>query len=293
METSQKGDMYIFSVHATRRPVNRFDLAVAVEYIDTMPEDRIQPRVTRGRPRIGVAGGSDIQLKNYLDAVEAAGGEAVPLLPGAEGSPEASLDDLDGLVLTGGKDIDPALYRQRLRDGCGVEIDHPRDALEIPLARRALERDLPILGICRGVQVLNVAAGGTLHQDITLLDLPSGSHNQREASPQPPEDAAVHEVMIAPGSRLAEILGDGRLGVNTFHHQVIDRPAPRFAVVARSVERQGSGAIEGVEVPGRTFAVGVQWHPERMWRRVPACARLFSALVEAASRKRVARKRVG
>src|SRR5436853_2029682 len=215
METSQKGDMYIFSVHATRRPVNRFDLAVAVEYIDTMPEDRSQPRVTRGRPRIGVAGGSDIQLKNYLDAVEAAGGEAVPLLPGAEGSPEASLDDLDGLVLTGGKDIDPALYRQRLRDGCGVEIDHPRDALEIPLARRALERDLPILGICRGVQVLNVAAGGTLLQDIVLAGAGRASHNQREMKPEPAEDAATHEVEITPGSRLAETVEGARLGVNS------------------------------------------------------------------------------
>src|SRR5438309_11218131 len=144
-----------------------------------------------------------------------------------------------------------------------------------------------------GAQRLNGAAGGTIRQDIALLDLRAGSHNQREASPQPAEDAAVHEVMIAPGSRLAEILGDGRLGVNTFHHPSIGRPAPRFAVVARSVERQGSGAIEAVEVSGRTFAVGVQWHPERMWRRVAGCARLFSALVEAASGKRVARKQVG
>jgi putative glutamine amidotransferase len=256
-------------------------------------ERRKRKAVPRGRPRIGVAGGNAAQLKNYLDAVEAAGGEAVPLLPGAGSPPEASLDDLDGLVLTGGKDIDPALYGQRLQEGCAVEIDPPRDALEIPLARRALERDLPVLGICRGVQVLNVAAGGTLHQDITLVGLRPGSHNQREASPQPSEDAAVHDVMIGSGSRLAGILGGGRLGVNSFHHQVIDRPAPQFAVVARSIEREGSGVIEAVEAQGRSFAVGVEWHPERMWRRVPACARLFSALVSAAARVHAARKKVG
>lgn len=238
----------------------------------------------RRRPRIGVAGRDPAQLKNYLDAIAAAGGEAVPLLPGAGGSPESLLDGLDGLVLSGGRDIDPALYDQPLQEGLGVDVEAPRDALEIPLARGALERDLPVLGICRGVQVLNVAAGGTLLQDITLAGIPSGSHNQRAATPQPPEDAAVHEVTVAPGSRLAEIVGGTRIGVNTFHHQVIDRPAPRFTVVARSVEPRGDGVIEAVEVAGHSFAMGVQWHPERMWRRVPACARLFLALVRAAAK---------
>ena len=238
-------------------------------------------------PRIGVAGKETAQLKNYLEAIEAAGGEPVPLLPGTGGSPEALLHALDGLLLTGVKDIDPQLYGQSLREGLGVDVDGPRDELEIPLARRALERDLPVLGICRGIQVLNVAAGGTLLQDVTLAGIARGSHNQREAIPQPAEDAAVHEVTVTSGSRIAEILGETRIGVNTFHHQVIDRPADRFAVVARSVEPRGDGVIEAVEVAGRAFAVGVQWHPERMWRRVPACARLFAALVRAAARKPV------
>jgi len=245
----------------------------------------------RSRPRIGVAGSDPVQIRNYVEAVEAAGGEAVTLLPGAAGSPEALLDDLDGLVLTGGADIDPARFGQRLQEGCGVEVDAPRDALEIPLARGALEHDLPVLGICRGIQVMNVAAGGTLHQDITLVGLTQGSHNQRAAKPCPSEDAAVHEVTITPGSLLAQILGEGRVGVNTFHHQVIDRPAPGFAVTARAVDARGPGVIEAVEIPGRAFAVGVQWHPERMWRRLPAAARLFSALVAAASRTRAVRTR--
>ena len=238
------------------------------------------------RPRIGITGLNAVQLKNYIEAVEAAGGEAVPLTPGA-GSGDAVLNSLDGLVLSGGKDIDPELYGQQLQPGLGVDVDAPRDALEIPLARRALERDLPVLGICRGIQVLNVAAGGTLLQDIVLAGAGRATHNQREITPEPPEDAAIHEVTITPGSRLAEIVEGERLGVNTFHHQVLDKPAPRVAVVARSVEPRGDGVIEAVEVRGRAFALGVQWHPERMWRRVPACARLFTALIEAASRKRV------
>ncbi len=240
----------------------------------------------RMRPRIGITGQDMAHLKNYIEAVEAAGGEAVPLTPGA-GAGDAVMNSLDGLVLTGGKDIDPELYGQRLQPGLGVDVDRSRDALEIPLARRALERDLPVLGICRGIQVLNVAAGGTLLQDIVLAGAGRASHNQREMKPEPAEDAAIHEVAITPGSRLAEIVEGERLGVNTFHHQVLDQPAPRVAVVARSVEPRGDGVIEAVEVRGRSFALGVQWHPERMWRRVPACARLFAALIDAASRKRV------
>jgi putative glutamine amidotransferase len=244
-------------------------------------------RALPARPRIGIAGKDSQQVKDYCDAVEAAGGEPVPLFPGGGRSPAALVDDLDGLILTGGRDIHPALYGQSLREGLGVELDEARDALEIPLARSALERDLPVLGICRGVQVMNVAAGGTLHQDITLAGVPGGTHNQREAIPQPPLDAAVHEIAVTPGSRLAGILGATRIGVNTFHHQTIDRPAERFSVVARSVEPHGDGVIEAVEVAGRSFALGVQWHPERMWRRVAASARLFAALVTAAARKPV------
>lgn len=254
-------------------------------------------RASRVRPRIGIAGRDPDQLKEYCDAVEAAGGQPVPLFPDRAGDPAAALKDLDGLILTGGRDIDPAHYGQPLREGLGVDVDEARDALELPLARGAMDRDLPVLGICRGVQVMNVAGGGTLHQDITLVGIARGSHNQREAAPELPKDAAVHEVDVAAGSRLAEILGAARLGVNTFHHQVIDRPAPGFSVVARSAEprrdgRGEAGVIEAVEAAGRSFAVGVQWHPERMWRRVPACARLFSALVTAAARTR-ARRAVG
>jgi putative glutamine amidotransferase len=248
------------------------------------------PGASPYRPRIGVTGKNADQLKNYMEAVEAAGGEAVALIPdpaGREQSPDAVLAPLDGLVLTGGKDIHPDLYGQPLRQDLGVELDLPRDALEIPLARRALERDLPVLGICRGIQIMNVAAGGTLHQDLELAGSGRDTHNQREISPRPPDDAGVHAVAIEPGSRLAGILGAERVSVNTFHHQVIDHPAPQFAVVARSVEARGAGLIEAVESRGKGFAVGVQWHPERMWKTAPEFARLFRALIEAATGTRV------
>ena len=238
------------------------------------------------RPKIGITGKDLAQLANYIEAVEAAGGEAVPLFPAAGRLPDGALDSLDGLVLSGGDDIDPAAYGQAVRGELGVVVDHPRDALEIPLARKALEQDVPVLGICRGVQVLNVAAGGSLYQDMLLTGLSSESHQQRRHTPRPPDDAAVHEVVIAPGSQLAKIVGDDRLGVNTFHHQVIDKPAPRFAVSANATAPNGGGVIEALEAPDRSFAVGVQWHPERMWKREPACARLFAALVNAALQRR-------
>src|SRR5438552_4592416 len=104
----------------------------------------------RYRPRIGVVGNNAAQLKNYVEAVEAAGGEALALTPGREQSPDTILDQLDGLVLTGGKDIDPETYGQTTHADLGVDVDSARDALELPLARRALDRDLPVLGICRG-----------------------------------------------------------------------------------------------------------------------------------------------
>ena len=242
------------------------------------------------RPRIGVTGKNADQLQNYMEAVEAAGGEPVALFPdpaGKEREPDEVLGPLDGLVLTGGRDIDPVLYGQALRPGMGVELDLHRDALEIPLARRALERGLPVLGICRGVQVMNVAAGGTLHQDIELTGSAREAHNQRELSPRPSDDAGVHVVAIEPGSHLAGILGVELIGVNTFHHQVIDDPAPPFEVVARSVGERGAGLIEAVEARGNGFALGVQWHPERMWKTAPEFAGLFRALVEAAAGRRV------
>ncbi len=202
------------------------------------------------------------------------------------------LESLDGLVLTGGRDIDPRHYGKATRSGWDVDVDHERDALELPLARAAVQRDLPVLGICRGIQVLNVALGGTLSQDVDVerTGRQAWSHQQRKSHPGASLDATIHEVMVEPGSRLREIVGRERLGVNTFHHQAIAKPAPGLVVTARSVEPgTHPGLIEAVEAPERRFVLGVQWHPERMWRREAASARLFTAFIRAAA----ARTKVG
>jgi putative glutamine amidotransferase len=240
------------------------------------------------RPRIGITGArrtpdERASLDAYVEAVQAAGGEAVLLLPG---SPDQhGLDSLDGLVLTGGRDIDPGEYGEPPQDDMDLDVDRERDALELPLARAAVQKDIPVLGICRGIQVLNVAMGGTLYQDIILAGVAKDSHQQRKFIPVPPFDAAVHRVAVASGGQIRTIAEADALGVNTFHHQAIKEAASGLIVTARSVERQGQGVIEAVEDPHHRFLLGVQWHPERMWRRDGAGARLFAALVRAARRR--------
>ncbi len=243
--------------------------------------------MTRSRPRIGITATDPAKIQDYVQAVEAAGGEAVVLHSGTARSPEEALRDVDGVVLSGGVDIDPREYGQTAVEGMGVEVDLARDAFELPLTRAALRRDLPVLGICRGIQTLNVAMGGTLHQDVVRVGLSKDGHQQRTFTPQRPEDAAIHPVAIDSASLLSEIAGTDRLGVNTFHHQAIDRLAPGLIVTARSVEQDGAGLVEAIEAPRHRFVIGVQWHPERMWRREPACARLFQALIRAAIRMQV------
>jgi len=244
--------------------------------------------VATQRPRIGVVGATRTDrerdsFRAYVEAVEAAGGEAVPVLPGA--APSRVLDDLDGVVLTGGPDVAPEAYGEATRPEMSVEADPERDALELPLAREAVRRDLPVFAICRGIQTLNVALGGTLIQDVDVerTGRQQWSHQQRQSQPEAPLHAALHEIAIAPGTRLREIAGADTLGVNTFHHQALKEVAPELVVTARSVEAQDAPLIEAVEAPRRRFVVGVQWHPERMWRQDPTCARLFRALVRAAA----------
>jgi len=244
--------------------------------------------VTEHRPRIGIVGATrkDTEQKAfqaYVEAVEDAGGSALPILPGTG---VEVLNRVDGLVLTGGLDVDPKEYGQDADPGSDVEIDTERDALELPLVREAVRRDLPVLAICRGVQVLNVALGGTLIQDIDVrrTGRQSWSHQQRKSQPDTPLDATVHEVAVAPDSRLHEIAGTDRLGVNTFHHQAIDRVAPGLVVTARTAESESTPLIEAVEAPDCRWVLGVQWHPERMWQSAPAHRRLFADLVRAARR---------
>lgn len=237
------------------------------------------------RPLIGITCGTsslDHQAKNpqdrlnhaYSRAVALAGGIPV-ILPnaGAMDSPDDVLDRLDGLLLSGGYDVAPGLFgEERLNDS--VEIDGPRDEAEMPLIRAAVERDIPILAICRGVQILNVALGGTLIQD-----LPSQSDTRIRHRQECERHEATHGVSITAGSRLREIIGMAELDVNSFHHQSLKGVAEGLAVAATAAD----GVVEAVERSPARFLVGVQWHPEEMVEVSDGARRLFESFVSAAA----------
>ncbi|MDR7419807.1 MAG: gamma-glutamyl-gamma-aminobutyrate hydrolase family protein [Armatimonadota bacterium] len=217
----------------------------------------------------------DASARYYADAVRAAGGE--PLLVGAG---DAVPDAYDGLLLSGGADVHPRYYGQTVNESVRntLTIDDARDALEIPLARQALEADLPMFCICRGIQMLNVAAGGTLWQDISLAGVDRRAHNQdgRLESWE-----CGQQVVVEAGTRLADMVGQGFVGVNTYHHQAVADPAPGFRVTALSTD----GLIEGLESTQHRFVVGVQWHPERLVTRHARHRALFAQFVEAMRRR--------
>ncbi|MGE0455019.1 MAG: gamma-glutamyl-gamma-aminobutyrate hydrolase family protein [Vicinamibacteria bacterium] len=233
------------------------------------------------RPAVGVTIAYDgrreafFQLrKDYLRSVEQDGGLPLVLAPGGAGDAKELLKRLDALVLTGGDDVDPALYGEQPHASVRG-LAHERDAFELALVREALERDLPLLAICRGHQVLNVAAGGTLIQDI-----PSQVAGALAHDPEGERWALAHSVRIEPGTRLRRILGQDEVQVNSFHHQAVKEIGRGLVVSARSPE---DGVVEGIELPDRRFALGVQWHPESFWGRPEGFRPLFRALIEAAS----------
>jgi putative glutamine amidotransferase len=222
------------------------------------------------KPRIGITPCG--RVDDYVESVKRAGAEPVVLSNGDD--PDAALARVDGLLLTGGLDVDPTLYGETPHPK--TETAPERDRFEMPLARKAVEHDVPIFAICRGVQVLNVAAGGTLVQDI-----PSAVRSDVAHTIDVPKDCLAHAVRINPGSRLASAVGpQSRLescSVNSRHHQAVGNVAPGFVVSAVSPD----GVIEGIERPGARFCVGVQWHPENFWR-TGEFSGLFAAFVEAA-----------
>ena len=224
------------------------------------------------KPVVGITPCS--RVDDYIESVRRAGGEPVVLDPASD--PAQSLDRVDALLLTGGLDVDPARYGQAPH--ATTEIDAARDRFEIPLSQEAVARDTPVFAICRGVQVLNVAAGGTLVQDI-----PSAVTSDLAHSIDVPKDRIAHAVRVTPGTRLAEALGPeaplDTCGVNSRHHQAVGVVAPSFVVSAVSPD----GVVEAIERPASSFCVGVQWHPENFWR-TGEFAGLFEAFLEAAQR---------
>ncbi len=212
----------------------------------------------------------------YIEAVSSAGGLVVlvPPQPLDAAGADAVLDGLDGLILTGGKDVDSRRYGQEPHP-TNDEPRLDRDALEDRLLERAIARDVPFLGICRGLQVLNTALGGSLIQHLPDA---IGSTRYNAGGGVFTENPAV----TVPGTRTAELLGE-RVTVPSYHHQAIDRVAPGLTVSARGDD----GIIQAVDVDGLTFGVAVQWHPEEAARED---SRLFTALVDAAAEYRENRK---
>ena len=207
---------------------------------------------------------------DYVDAVQRAGGRAV-LVPPADDGVEETLDALDGIIFSGGSDLDPELYGQEAHAET-VGIVRRRDDAELMLLEAALARDMPVLAICRGSQVLNVARGGDLVQHLPDV---VGDEKHKHT----PGTFADHDVSVEEGTSLASLLGD-RAPVKSHHHQGFGRVGEGLRVAARAED----GTIEAVEDPERRFTVGVLWHPE-----AGEDARLFEELVREAADYRAAR----
>src|SRR5262245_17605057 len=226
-------------------------------------------------PVIGVTRCS--KLDDYIASVEQAGGRA-RVLEISE-SPPRVLREVDGLLLTGGGDIDPVLYgedRHPLID----DAEPGRDEFEIDLARRAMTGDIPLLAICRGAQVLNVAAGGTLVQDIPSALASDLSHAVSE-----PKNLECHDIEIVAGTKLSAVLGDSAdaacsCRVNSRHHQSVGRTGKGLVVCAQAAD----GIVEAIEKPDAAFCIGVQWHPENFWES-GEFRPLFDAFVDAARQR--------
>jgi putative glutamine amidotransferase len=223
-------------------------------------------------PVVGVTWCS--RLDDYVVSVERSGGKA-RVLEFSE-SPRAVIEQIDAVLLTGGGDVDPVFYGQE-RHPSVFDAEPGRDEFEIDLARRAMDANIPLLAICRGSQVLNVAAGGTLVQDI-----PSAVATDLAHSLEVPKDCIAHDIQIAANSRLHAALGSVveagcTCRVNSRHHQSVGALGKRFVASATAPD----GVIEAIEAPDARFCVGVQWHPENFWR-TGEFRGLFDAFVDAA-----------
>jgi len=235
------------------------------------------------RPLIGITTATvndDGKLFNRVyapnaHAVARAGGLPVYIPTGLdEDSLRALYERLDGVLLPGGSDVDPAYYHEAAHPALKA-IDVKRDWTELTLARWVVEDDRPLFGICRGHQVINVALGGSLVQDIPSQVETTLVH---DASDELPRSARIHDIEIAPDSRLASILGTSHVMVNSLHHQSVARPAPDVSVTAYAPD----GVIEALELPERRFALSVQWHPEDLCADDVTMQGLFDAFVQAA-----------
>ncbi|MFD0897443.1 gamma-glutamyl-gamma-aminobutyrate hydrolase family protein [Loigolactobacillus binensis] len=228
------------------------------------------------RPRIAITNTKEIQgvrqlsatPETYAHAVTASGGLPLMIPAMAPALVPEVLATVDAVLLSGGHDVSPDLYGAALDPATG-ELDRARDLFEIALVKQALAAHKPILGICRGQQIINVALGGTLIQDIKSTVI---KHQQRPITGTQP----THQVQVVAGTQLAGLL-QGAYGVNSFHHQAVAQVAPGLKISARSSD----GVIEALEAPQRQL-FSVQWHPEIMYPAYPAAQRLFQAFIQQA-----------
>jgi len=242
--------------------------------------------MAQGVPVVGIVTRNDVsamwkdyplvgQGYDYCHSVTLAGG--APLLIPLElglGGWQSIYERLDGILFPGGVDVSPAHYGESPHPHLG-EVNEKLDEAELVLARWALQDRLPTLAICRGIQLINVAAGGTLHQDISTQL--TGTLNHRCSPPEYPRSYLAHSISVEPGSILYDILGAPTLQVNSRHHQAVKALGDGFQVTARSPD----GIVEGMEMDGGCFVLGVQWHPETLAASDAQMLNLFSAWVKA------------
>ncbi|MBQ7162134.1 MAG: membrane dipeptidase [Bacteroidales bacterium] len=237
-------------------------------------------RTDSDRPLIGLSGNfrpddrQTLLAMAYVEAVAQSGACPLVLPPVTdEAGMEALLSRLDGLVFTGGGDFTPEVTGEPLSPHVG-STNPVRDAFELPLIRKAMDRQMPILGICRGEQLMTLALGGRIYQDIpTEYEGKPLSHSQSQA-----RDVTVHEVTVEPGTLLSRLFPEGRLPVNSFHHQAVRQVPPALRIAARATD----GIVEAVESAEFKPFLGVQWHPECLTESVPVMQRLFAWLKEEA-----------
>jgi len=232
------------------------------------------------KPLIGLTPSHDtknddvIMRPTYLGAIKAAG--AIPVVLPLEASEEdlqQLVDTLDGFLFTGGPDVHPFLFGEETHINCG-EVDVKRDSLEMALLPLVMKAKKPILGICRGIQSINIGLGGTIYQDI-----PSQFTREYPLVHRQPfyYDIPSHKVSITPGTRMADICKEPVIQVNSMHHQAVKNLA--VGCVACAVA--SDGLIEAMEMPDYPYLVAVQWHPEYLWPKNQAAANLFKSFVEA------------
>ncbi len=213
-------------------------------------------------------------LPGYMDGISFAGGLPVILpLKADDGDIERLCSSFDGFLFTGGHDVDPEMYGDKRRDNCGPS-NPDRDRLEKRIFEYALKKDIPVLGICRGIQLINVLCGGTLYQDIPTEYI---SENKVQHHMSPPYDVPCHEVNILENTPLFRELGVLTISVNSYHHQAVKKLSPYLLPMAVSTD----GLTEALYMPGKKFIQAVQWHPEFNFHKEETSRKILQSFVNA------------